>query len=260
MTTPCDPTQAPAADSVQKIQEELAGITLDPPSNGAVSHKCETANEPMPTNVNYTDGASILENSVKMMLFGGAISCSFPPRYGDISDFRDVPNNQEAFVDPNRDESFIIELLELKENVADAGSARWFLEDLAVEQAFENTLIVEDESRIPAANIPNLEANTTVNAVIGTMEIAKGRQGVEASNNVRVYLANIRLRVVETDILITVYEPLNISEHSESAAAVGAGATLPAAQAGLLPAADVFKQVLSTFRIHDWSLFGYVDE
>lgn len=60
MTTPCDPTQAPAADSVQKIQEELAGITLDPPSNGAVSHKCETANEPMPTNVNYTDGASIL--------------------------------------------------------------------------------------------------------------------------------------------------------------------------------------------------------
>lgn len=44
-------------------------------------------------------------------------------------------------MDPNRDESFIIELLELKENVADAGSARWFLEDLAVEQAFENTLV-----------------------------------------------------------------------------------------------------------------------
>lgn len=48
---------------------------------------------------------------------------------------------QEVFQDPNRDESFIVELLELKENVADAGSARWFLEDLAVEQASENSLV-----------------------------------------------------------------------------------------------------------------------
>jgi len=48
---------------------------------------------------------------------------------------------QEVFQDPNRDESFIIELLELKDNVADAGSARWFLQDLAVEQAAENSLV-----------------------------------------------------------------------------------------------------------------------
>jgi hypothetical protein len=48
---------------------------------------------------------------------------------------------QEAFVDANRDESFIIELLELKENVADAGSARWFLQDLATEQGSEKSLV-----------------------------------------------------------------------------------------------------------------------
>jgi hypothetical protein len=48
---------------------------------------------------------------------------------------------QEAYVDPNRDESIIIELLELKDSVADAGSARWFLQDLAVEQASENSLV-----------------------------------------------------------------------------------------------------------------------
>lgn len=34
---------------------------------------------------------------------------------------------------------------------------------------------MEDESRIPAANIPNLEANTTVNAVIGTMVCRSGQ-------------------------------------------------------------------------------------
>lgn len=195
-----------------------------------------------------------------MILFGGAITCSFPRRYTDVSDVREVPNNQEAFVDANRDESFIVELLELKENVTDAGSARWFLEDLTVEQASENSLVVEEENSVPAANVPNLDANTTVNAVIGTMAVAKGRQGPEASNVVRVYLANIRLRVVGTDILVIVYEPLVISEHSESAQAVGAGATVPALQAGLMPAADVFKQVLFTFNVHDWSLFGSANE
>lgn len=200
------------------------------------------------------------ESSVKMMLFGGAISCNFPPRFKDVSDVREVPNNQEVFQDPARDESFIIELLELKENVTDVGSARWFLQDLAVEQASQNSLVVQEESRVPAANIPNLDESTTVNAVIGTMTISKGRQGPEASNLVRVYLANIRLTRVETDILITVYEPLAISEQSESAATVGAGATVPATVAGCMAASDVFKQVLSTFKILDWSLFGYIDD
>lgn len=35
---------------------------------------------------------------------------------------------------------------------------------------------------------------------------------------------------------------------------------MPAAVAGCMPAADVFKLVLSTFRIKDWALFGYTDE
>jgi hypothetical protein len=39
-----------------------------------------------------------------------------------------------------------------------------------------------------------------------------------------------------------------------------AGATVPASVAGCMAAADVFKQVLSTFRILDWSLFGYIDD
>jgi hypothetical protein len=50
------------------------------------------------------------------------------------------------------------------------------------------------------------------------------------------------------------------SEQSESASTVGAGETVPATVAECMPAASVFNQVLTTFRIHDWSLFGYVDE
>ena len=41
---------------------------------------------------------------------------------------------QDVFVDPTRDESLIFELLDLKGEVEDAGSALWFLRDIANEQ------------------------------------------------------------------------------------------------------------------------------
>lgn len=60
-------------------------------------------------------------------------------------------------MDANRDESFIVELLELKENVTDAGSARWFLEDLTVEQASENSLVCLIFPRNIALELINLQ-------------------------------------------------------------------------------------------------------
>ncbi|KAM1102734.1 hypothetical protein ACFX19_011526 [Malus domestica] len=47
-------------------------------------------------------------------LFGGAITSTFPLRFQDVSNIRQVPDHQEAFVDPARDESLIFELLEFK--------------------------------------------------------------------------------------------------------------------------------------------------
>lgn len=45
------------------------------------------------------------------------------------------------FADPSRDESLIFELLEFKPDVADHGSAAWFLQDLAREQDAEGTVV-----------------------------------------------------------------------------------------------------------------------
>ncbi|KAF4354247.1 hypothetical protein F8388_021724 [Cannabis sativa] len=63
-------------------------------------------------------------------LFAGALTSTFPQRF------------QEVFVDPSRDESLIFEILELKEEVGDDGSASWFLQDLASEQESEGCVIV----------------------------------------------------------------------------------------------------------------------
>lgn len=49
--------------------------------------------------------------------------------------------SKEAFADPSRDESLIFELLELKSEVEDVGSAAWFLRDLAREQDAEDSIV-----------------------------------------------------------------------------------------------------------------------
>uniref|UniRef100_A0A803R3X2 Uncharacterized protein n=1 Tax=Cannabis sativa TaxID=3483 RepID=A0A803R3X2_CANSA len=67
-------------------------------------------------------------------LFAGALTSTFPQRF------------QEVFVDPSRDESLIFEILELKEEVGDDGSASWFLQDLASEQESEGCVVIEQSA------------------------------------------------------------------------------------------------------------------
>ncbi|XP_031099313.1 ran guanine nucleotide release factor [Ipomoea triloba] len=189
-------------------------------------------------------------------LFGGAIASTFPVRFQDVSNVRQVPDHQEVFVDPARDESLIFELLELKQDVADNGSATWFLQDLANEQDAEGTMLIEQSGVVEAPGLSFRTLPAIITTAVGQMAISKGRQGREAQNLVKVYLANVRLKEVTTDILITAYEPIVINSLSESASTVGAGVAVPAAQAGCMPMAEVFKLAVSTFKVNDWRLFG----
>ncbi|OIT08986.1 hypothetical protein A4A49_55961, partial [Nicotiana attenuata] len=174
----------------------------------------------------------------------------------DVSNVRQVPDHQEVFVDLGRDESLIIELLDLKLDVADSGSATWFLQDLANEQDAEGATIIEQSAVFEAPGLCYRNTPAVITTAVGQMAVSKGRQGREAQNLVKVYLANLRLKEVGTDILITAYEPLLINPLSESASSVGAGVAVPAAQSGIMPMAEVFKLAVSSFKVHDWSLFG----
>ncbi|XP_047317462.1 ran guanine nucleotide release factor [Impatiens glandulifera] len=193
-------------------------------------------------------------------LFGGAIVTTFPLRFQDISNVREVPDHQEVYADPDRDESLIIELLDFKHDVADNGSATWFLQDLSIEQDAEGTVVIEQSGMMQTDGLCFRDIPVVVTTAIGQMAISKGRQGREAQNLVRVYLANLRLKEVNTDVLITAYEPILINPLSESASTVGAGVTIPAQQSGFTPMADIFKLVVASFKINDWSLFGAADD
>ncbi|KAL8248498.1 hypothetical protein R6Q59_005366 [Mikania micrantha] len=197
-----------------------------------------------------------MERFPQRQLFGGAISTTFPLRFQDVSDIRQVPDHQEVFVDPARDESLIIELLEMKHDLADNGSATWFLQDLATEQGAEGNIVTEQSPVFDAQGFVCNNMPSVITTATAQMAISKGRQGREAQNLVKVYLANLRLKGVGTDVLITAYEPVFISPSSESARSVGAGLTIPAIESGRTPMADVFKQVVAAFKINDWNLFG----
>ncbi|KAI5679052.1 hypothetical protein M9H77_10002 [Catharanthus roseus] len=196
------------------------------------------------------------DTSIERPLFGGAISSTFPLRFQDVSNVRQVPDHQEVYVDPSRDESLIFELLELKVDVADNSSATWFLQDLASEQDAEGAMVIEQSGVFEVDGLHFGNMPTVITTAVGQMAISKGRQGREAQNLVKVYLANLRLKGVATDVLITAYEPILISPLSESAANVGAGVAVPAEQRGCLPMSEVFKLAVSSFKVHNWSLFG----
>ncbi|XP_020575621.1 probable ran guanine nucleotide release factor isoform X2 [Phalaenopsis equestris] len=191
-------------------------------------------------------------------LFGVAVSSSFPLRFQDLSNIQEVPNHQEIFVDPSRDESIIIELLDFKHDVEDHGSAVWFLRDLASEQDAEQSMLLEQSGIVEAVGLRYRDVPSVVSTAVGQMAVSKGRQGREAQNIVRVYLANLRLKGASTDVLITAYEPVFINPLSTSARSVGAGPAVPAADSGCLPMAEVFKHAVTSFTVHDWSLFGAV--
>jgi hypothetical protein len=170
----------------------------------------------------------------------------------DVSNIRQVPDHQEVFADPSRDESLVFELLDLKPDINDNGSAVWFLQDLANEQDAQGFTLVDQSGVV---EVPIGDSSALFTTAIGQMGISKGRQGREAQNVVRVYLANLRLKNAGTDVLVVAHEPILISPLSESASAVGPG-LLPAAQSGFLPISEVFKVAVSSFKVNDWSLFG----
>ncbi|KAL3646497.1 hypothetical protein CASFOL_011677 [Castilleja foliolosa] len=93
----------------------------------------------------------------------------------------------EVFVNPTRDESLIFELLDLKTDVADHGSATWFLQDLANEQDAEGTMVLEQSGVFEAGGLRLRNNPAIINTAVGQMAISNGRQGREAQNLVKVW-------------------------------------------------------------------------
>lgn len=180
-------------------------------------------------------------------LFGGALSAVLPHSATDISELREIPDNQEVFAHSHTDQSLIVELVEYQSQVADQNAARYHFEDIAgsnkaVEPgAFEVTDVVPlSKSEV------SLSVCSSAWMLTGTQRVSKFNE--EARNVVTLHLGVFRLPQFTTDVLITFNDPLSISPDSSSATS---------AETHREPWTVLdFRRLLHTLTLHNPGLFG----
>ncbi|KAJ2357245.1 hypothetical protein GGF43_001584 [Coemansia sp. RSA 2618] len=175
-------------------------------------------------------------------LFGGAMSIDIPVGMVDISNFREVPDNQEVFANASTDQSVIVEILESVEQQGHE-AIKFHFEQLAETNEAPNTHVIKS-SDVNVDNIPQAYM------LVGQQQVAKFNEREQGSNSVLVVLALLRVPEHTADILVSLNAPVSVSEHSSSYKAID----MIAVDAD--KATGEFEQMLHSFKINDFSLFG----
>jgi len=135
-------------------------------------------------------------------LFGGCARCDLPSDWIDASTLRDVPDNQEVFVDRLGQTSVIIEILEYQGHVGDGEAAEFFFRDLA-DADHAISVEISSKSLQPVQRKFLMDPlGSSVLYIKGTQ--AKAKSGREPTS-VCDYMTVIRVPGVMADILVTTH-------------------------------------------------------
>ncbi|KAF9922187.1 hypothetical protein FBU30_007721 [Linnemannia zychae] len=203
-------------------------------------------------------------------LYGGAITINLPSKFGNISHIREVPDHQEVFVNVDEDQSVIVEILELATEASDENCAAFHFQQLAEDNDAEDTSVIQSVTRIDNAELPSWPADAKIHFLLGQQRIAKfneqqrlqqrqqhqpattpsasASQQPDARNLVQIMMVTFRLPTQATDIVLSYNVPLKISDESSSK---------QVAHEGSIQEAEIwFREVVKSFTVRDWSLFG----
>lgn len=180
-------------------------------------------------------------------LFGGALSALLPHSATDISEVREIPDNQEVFAHAHTDQSLIVELVEYQGQVADQDAAKYHFEDIAGSNKALEPGSFEVTAMVPLSKSEvSLSDCSSAWMLTGTQSVSKFNE--EARNVVSIHLGLFRLPQFSTDVLITFNDPQSISPDSSSAASV---------EAHREPWTVLdFQRLLQTLTLHNPGLFG----
>uniref|UniRef100_UPI00398ED613 ran guanine nucleotide release factor n=1 Tax=Pristiophorus japonicus TaxID=55135 RepID=UPI00398ED613 len=185
-------------------------------------------------------------------LFGGSFSAVLPPDAIDVSDLREVADNQEVFVHSRTDQSIIIELLEHQDQVPDQDAARYHFDDVAASnEASPEVLSVElvDTEQIA------LQELSSAWFLSGRQRVAKFAE--QARNTVNIHLVLFRLPQYSTDILITFNDPIVISPLSSSSTGAESAQTGgPSANSGQPWTLEHFRTTVQSFQLLEPAVFS----
>jgi hypothetical protein len=234
--------------------------------------------------------SAVIETKISMVsLYGGAMQCVMPSGWRDVSEVRQVPDHQEVWQDctvpPEPDGSVrettwldgangcvIFEILDRQDDVTDKDAPAFFFEDLADSngaEGDENVSIdwqhVYDNGSVVDV-LPGLrghDGTTTICALEGRQRVVA--EGAEAAEWVRIGMVVLRLEALQTDLVISYSKEIDVDESvgmMKIAGGVGGGVGGGGGSGGgadensaELPFGNVFKLILETFKMNDWTLF-----
>ncbi|KAF9438380.1 hypothetical protein BGZ76_008291 [Entomortierella beljakovae] len=201
---------------------------------------------------------------VQRELFGGAITLDLPRKFEDISNIREVPDHQEVFVNVDEDQSVIVEVLELAADASDEACAAFHYQQLAEDNDAEDSSTVQSVSILNNAELPAWPAEAKIYLLLGQQRIGKfnerqlqqedaaehpnQQRQPDARNLVQIMMVVVRLPNQQTDIVISYNVPLQISVASSSRQVAHEG--------NIHEAEAWFRNLIATFQVRNWSLFG----
>jgi Ran-interacting Mog1 protein len=214
---------------------------------------------------------------IERQLFGGALSCQIPADWIDVSDIRQVPDHQECWRDDGDGTSapslLVVEILEWQPEIANENAAAYYFQNLAEAndatgpgkaQFTQQQHQQQQEQQEPSSSLlqmigqGQLPASAAQCFGTGYQKVAMGREFDMAGNRrhqevhwIRIEICVIRLPHVGTDLLVTLSTPSNASLHQSNTIAATNGDVDICDEP-----TDLFRQIMSTLRIRDWSLFG----
>ncbi|KAK3677210.1 hypothetical protein LTR78_002748 [Recurvomyces mirabilis] len=182
-------------------------------------------------------------------LFGGAITCLLPSTFADVSDIRQVPDNQEVWLDTDGFTSIVLDILERVYAKSDADALRVHLEHIVDEDKDKMKILQEGE----VAVCEMMGSSTPCYTLIVTSPPgAKQRGRANEPAFVDLLVTLIRLEKQKTDLVVTINVPhvpgtYDAGEIDREAGRLGK----------LLDRAlEMREKVLRSLEIKDFGLFG----
>ncbi|VUC34570.1 unnamed protein product [Clonostachys rosea] len=187
-------------------------------------------------------------------LYGGAIVSDLPEHFADVSKIREVPDNQEVWID---EEGFTSIIFDITERVGEPGSGPEIdgramtahLEDLVGSD--KDTLKIWNTAETEFTRLePGIPAYTLISTQ--TPKVGRSQEGDSAPDFTALIMTLLRLEKQKTDILITINVPHIKGEYDEEDVDLELGK-----QGKLIgDAVEYSARIWQSFKIKDWSLFG----
>ncbi|RYO85091.1 hypothetical protein DL766_004018 [Monosporascus sp. MC13-8B] len=187
-------------------------------------------------------------------LFGGALVCDLPSNFADVSTLRQVPDNQEVYIDKDGFTSIIFDITERvggpgSDAEIDGRALTTHLEEL-VGDDIETVKVWNTTPTLFSRLDENIPAYTLI-ATLAPKPGEKAREHATSPDFTAIILTLVRLEREVTDILITINVPHIKGEYDDEDVDLELGR-----QGKLIgDAVDYAAKIWATFKVKDWGLF-----